>query len=245
MPVLSIITINYNNAVGLKKTIESVAQQVNTSFEYIVIDGGSTDGSQVVINQYANYIDIWISEPDSGIYNAMNKGIGLATGEYLLFINSGDWLATNRVVENVTFYLGAGFDILSGELELVKPDSDTQKLFPPPKVDLNYSIKHGLTHPNTIIKKSLFDKYGYYNEQNAIISDWEFFLVACGLNTCKYQAIPVHISCFAQDGISSQNTEKLHSETKAALKRLLPWWKKLELYMKRKYKRIVNRYTKD
>ena len=84
---LSIITINYNNAIGLKKTIESIVEQTYHEFEYIVIDGGSNDDSKKVILENQNNISDWCSEKDAGIYNAMNKGILKATGEYLLFLN--------------------------------------------------------------------------------------------------------------------------------------------------------------
>ena len=98
---LSVITINYNNRDGLRKTIESVVNQTCRDFEYIIIDGGSTDGSVDVIKQYADRIDYWVSEPDKGIYHAMNKGIAVAHGEYLNFMNSGDCFYESTVVENV------------------------------------------------------------------------------------------------------------------------------------------------
>ena len=97
----SIITINYNNKDGLEKTILSVINQTCQDFEYIIIDGGSTDGSVDVIKKYADRIDYWVSEPDKGIYNAMNKGIIKAKGEYLNFMNSGDCFYDNEVLSNV------------------------------------------------------------------------------------------------------------------------------------------------
>lgn len=237
MPKFSIITINYNNAQGLNRTMKSVFNQTSKEFEYIVVDGGSTDTSLEIIQQF-NDSTIqrfqWISEPDAGIYNAMNKGINMATGDYLLFLNSGDWLSSNDVIERVLSYLNIDFEIVSGELELVKSNTDRIKLFPPKAVNLNYCINAGLTHPNTFIKKELFDKYGYYNEQNKIISDWEFFLIACGLHSCKYKSISVLVSCFEMDGVSNQNDGLLRKETQEALKRLLPWWKKLERYIRKK-----------
>lgn len=237
MPKFSIITINYNNAQGLNRTMKSVFNQTSKEFEYIVVDGGSTDTSLEIIQQF-NDSTIqrfqWISEQDTGIYNAMNKGIKMATGDYLLFLNSGDWLSSNDVIERVLSYLNIDFEIVSGELELVKSNTDRIKLFPPKTVNLNYSINAGLTHPNTFIKKELFDKYGYYNEQNRIVSDWEFFLIACGLHSCKYKSISVLVSCFEMDGVSNQNDGLLRKETQEALKRLLPWWKKLERYIRKK-----------
>jgi glycosyltransferase involved in cell wall biosynthesis len=236
MPIISIITINYNNASGLQKTMQSVLDQTCPEFEYIVVDGASTDDSISLIQtcKLSNFQTFrWISEPDSGIYNAMNKGIRMATGDYLLFLNSGDWLASNDVVEQVIPYLSADNEIVSGELELVKSKLDKIKLYPPKAINLNYCISEGLTHPNTFIKRELFDKYGYYNEQNKIVSDWEFFLIACGLNKCKFIAIPVLISCFGMDGVSSQNEALLKQETNEALKRLLPKWKKIGRFLKR------------
>ena len=112
-PKLSIITINLNNAAGLRKTIESVVNQTFTDYEYLIIDGGSTDGSVEVIKEFADKITYWVSEPDKGIYNAMNKGILKARGEYLQFLNSGDWLVDNEVLFRV-FSLNHFEDILYG-----------------------------------------------------------------------------------------------------------------------------------
>ena len=87
---LSIITINRNNAIGLEQTIKSVISLKYSNFEYIVIDGASTDNSIDIIRKYASSITFWISEPDKGIYNAMNKAVDFASGEYIFFLNSGD-----------------------------------------------------------------------------------------------------------------------------------------------------------
>ena len=100
----SIITVNYNNKEGLRKTIESVIHQTFRDFEFIVIDGGSIDGSVDVLKEYDSQIDFWVSEPDGGIYQGMNKGIKKATGEYLNFMNSGDCFYSSDVLEKVTGY---------------------------------------------------------------------------------------------------------------------------------------------
>ena len=100
--MISIITINLNNKDGLKRTIESVINQTKFDIiEYIIIDGGSTDGSVDLIKQYQDKISYWVSEKDTGIYNAMNKGIDASTGEYSLYLNSGDYLYTNDVIEKI------------------------------------------------------------------------------------------------------------------------------------------------
>jgi glycosyltransferase involved in cell wall biosynthesis len=118
---LSIITINYNNAAGLKNTLDSVAKQTYTEFEHIIVDGASTDGSvnEIIVysqSSIANRHKItWISEPDTGIYNAMNKGVRMAQGEYTLMLNSGDYLEDNRVIENIIPLLD-GTDIIQGNV---------------------------------------------------------------------------------------------------------------------------------
>ena len=110
---LSVITINMNNRKGLERTIKSVVCQIFADFEYIVIDGASVDGSADVIREYADKIHYWISEPDTGIYNAMNKGILQAKGDYCLFLNSGDALYTTTVLEEV-FNQNFSEDIIIG-----------------------------------------------------------------------------------------------------------------------------------
>ena len=99
---LSIITVNFNNVEGLRKTAESIVSQTFQDFEWIVIDGGSTDGSKELIEQYSDRIAYWCSEKDSGIYNAMNKGVRYAKGEYINFMNSGDCFADSSVLSDVS-----------------------------------------------------------------------------------------------------------------------------------------------
>ncbi len=121
MVKLSIITVNLNNSAGLRKTIESIVKQTFKDFEYIIIDGGSTDGSAEVIKEFADKITYWVSEPDKGIYNAMNKGILHAKGEYLLFLNSGDWLADDDLLSKV-FCEPRTADIIYGHMNFVSGD---------------------------------------------------------------------------------------------------------------------------
>ena len=116
---LSIITINYNNLEGLKRTVESVVNQTWHEFEYIIIDGASNDGSAAYIESQSHHFDYWESEKDSGIYNAMNKGIKVATGEYLLFLNSGDHLFNDSVLEQNHQYLKI-YDLVYFDLQIVE-----------------------------------------------------------------------------------------------------------------------------
>ena len=107
----SIITVNLNNACGLEDTIISVFNQTCHDYEFLIIDGGSTDNSRTIIEQYQNQINYWVSEPDNGIFNAMNKGIKASRGEYLIFMNSGDCFYNGKVLEDSLPYLGTDFTI--------------------------------------------------------------------------------------------------------------------------------------
>lgn len=205
---LSIITINLNNLIGLQKTIKSVITQNFSNYEYIIIDGGSTDGSVKVIEHYSNSVDCWLSEPDKGIYNAMNKGLLKANGEYCLFLNSGDYLANESVLSNV-FATKHKEDILYGTIINNCKDNYSEVQYPAEKhITFRHFIKSTLPHPCSFIKRDLFNKTGLYNENLSIVSDWEFFIKAI----CKYNVsikrLNVIIAVYDTEGISNVTKNK-------------------------------------
>ena len=171
---LSIITINYNNRDGLQKTIDSIVNQTWRDFEWIVIDGGSTDGSKELIEQYKEHFSYWCSEPDKGIYNAMNKGIAKAKGDYLNFMNSGDGFYSPNTLEQV-FSIGRNDDILYGDMICKYQDGSCHIWSYPHKLSLLYLIAGYLGHPASFIKTSLLKENGY-REDYKIVSDWQKFL---------------------------------------------------------------------
>ena len=199
---LSIITINLNNAEGLRKTIESVVSQTFADYEYIVIDGGSTDGSVDIIKQYADRINYWVSEPDRGIYHAMNKGIMQAKGEYCQFLNSGDWIIEpnglqyifdKNPVEDIVYcnaQIGEYIDVYDSQMTL-----------------LHFWTGLQLSHQSSFIKKELFSTYGLYNENHKIVSDWEFFLKTLIIGQCSYRHIDFLLVFFDPNGISSDSAD--------------------------------------
>ena len=204
---LSIITINYNNLAGLKKTVESVVNQTYQEFEYIVIDGGSTDGSKEFIESQRNKIDYWVSEPDNGIYNAMNKGILNASGEYLLFLNSGDHLFDNKVINaNIQYILK--YDLIYFDLQMISAAS-TKIASYPERLRFSDLYFGSLPHPATFIKKTLFEKVGFYDENLNIVSDWKFFILALFKYDSTYVKINATLATFYADGISSNNDNLL------------------------------------
>lgn len=203
-PKLSIITINLNNASGLRKTIESVISQTFSDFEYIIIDGGSTDGSVDVIKEYSDKITYWVSEPDKGIYNAMNKGIEKATGEYCIFMNSGDCLFNNTIVEEVFKQENnLGYDIIYGNLQRTFTDNTIDIVLMPVQITPKFLIESTLCHQITFIRRDLFCRFGKYREDLQVVSDWAFFLkVIVFANTTRHYIDKV-ICNFRMDGLSS------------------------------------------
>lgn len=198
---ISIITINYNNLGGLKTTISSVKKQTWQEFEYIVIDGGSSDGSKEYIENEYQYIDYWVSEKDSGIFNAMNKGINKAKGEYLLFVNSGDHLFDDTVLEKNHISIMEK-DLIYFNLQMVR-NGISRITKSPAELSFSDLYTSSLPHPATFIKRELFSKVGMYDESLRIVSDWKFFILALFKFDCSYLKIENTLSTFYLDGIST------------------------------------------
>lgn len=213
---LSIITINYNNCEGLRRTIESVVNQTCRDFEYIIIDGGSTDGSVDVIKQYADQIDYWVSEPDKGIYNAMNKGVAVAKGEYCLFMNSGDCLYNELVIEETGHQLHDD-DIITGKVLY-----DNGRIFScPDAITLDFFNNSTLHHQGSFIKTSLQNKYPY-REDFKISADKFFFVNVLIFKDASYRKIDELISLYDTSGISSANMEFGKQEADMIFRYLMP-----------------------
>lgn len=203
LPRLSIITVNLNNRDGLERTLASVqAQQDFTSFEHIVVDGDSTDGSQEVLRRHEGHLSRWISEPDNGIYHAMNKGAALARGEYLLFLNSGDCLAENNVLQTV-FTDFPQADIVYGTIQVFRDGQPAgQTISPAPEhLNLTFWIQNTIQHSGSFIRRSLLIETPYA-EDYSIVADRKFFFESF-LAGKTFARIPHLISMFHMGGISS------------------------------------------
>ncbi len=260
---LSIITINYNNAVGLRRTLDSVAAQrldatgankMPLGVEHIIVDGNSTDESVQIIRNYEQQISsssislTWVSESDNGIYNAMNKGIRMASGEYIQILNSGDILASNHVLADCCLQMGKlGFpEFLYGNM--IKKDYTTGKIVGKsgevPYSLLQYFVST-MNHDCCWIKRSLFvndnandnanknivgvgggvgvsKSYGLYDEDLRIVSDWKWFLQAIGLGKVRPVYVDVDMTIFDISGISEQNLSLRYEERRRVLADVLP-----------------------
>ena len=254
---LSIITITYNNAEGLRRTIQSVQAQTFRDFEHIIVDGGSTDGSVEIIRQYADSEAIrlegykarrqekngkaddtlpnrpiasspnrheicWISEKDRGVYDAQNKGIRLAHGEYCYFLNAGDTFCADDVLERM-FSPNRLLDILYGNEIIV--DGNGQRIGiargveNPSFVDLYNSC---MKHQASFIRRSLFDKYGMYDADMRICSDFDwFFRVIAFHDDVTLQYKDVNIAYFENTGLSYHSPELCAKERQQILDRYM------------------------
>ena len=242
MKKLSIISVNYNNYNGLIQTLESVKRLDYHPYEHWVIDGASTDMDLDFDSLHKQYVFSHVSESDSGIYNAMNKGILRSTGTHILFLNSGDAFADSK---SCSVLLEKHFeqDIFYANVWQVDGESLTASDFPA-SLDLEYMICFGLPHQATIIKKSLFEKAGIYAEQYKIISDWVFFMEAIFYHGATYGMIDVPVVLFDRTGVSSQHQhtrniiiEQLDYITKRFPK-YISFYKENSPYVKKYFRRI-------
>ena len=222
--ILSIITINRNNASGLEKTMKSVLSQSRTDFEYVVVDGASTDHSVEVIQRLARDFGDrlrWISEPDKGIYNAMNKGIRIASGSYLEFLNSGDSLVADNVLEKVCDALEQeGYpSILYGNMLKNMPGGSIRrdKGLAGEEISFLDFYSGSLNHSSAFIRKELFEKYGFYDESLKVVSDWKWFLQAIIFGGEKPAYMDLDVSLFDMNGISETNRPLTQRERQKVL----------------------------
>ena len=225
---LSIVTINRNNAFGLEKTLQSIVNQTYKEFEYIIVDGASTDDSVTVIKKYVSEIAHlkWVSEPDKGIYNAMNKGIRMATGDYIQILNSADCLAAPEVTEKMLAALEkVGCPpIFYGNMVKSFPDGKriVDRGFAGQEITMMGMFTGTLNHDPAYIRRDLFDKYGYYDESLRIVSDWKWYLQAIILGGEKPQYVDMDVTVFDMTGISETNKELDEDERKKVLEQLFP-----------------------
>lgn len=217
---ISIITVNLNNVEGLKKTIDSVISQTYKDFEWIVIDGGSTDGSKELIEQNAEFFSHWVSEKDSGIYNAMNKGVLHAHGDFLQFLNSGDCLADTNVLEDVSAYL-VGNSIYYGDYFQYWP---TKKRLTLQEVedDMSFSflLRHSLCHQSTFTPRQLLEE-NPFNEEYKIVSDYEF-LIKMALNLQDFVHINRVVCVYDMNGKSAIQSDVMIAERRDVNMKLVP-----------------------
>lgn len=208
MPKLSVITICYNDKAGLKKTSESVLMQTYRDFEYIVIDGGSIDGSADLVKELAPHCSVAVSEADKGIYNAQNKGWRKAGGEYCLFLNSGDFLVDADVLSTI-FSKADDVDIIYGDILVDDGEHPYYRLGQHNPFTFEDMIYTTLFHPAAFIRKTLLEERGGYDESFRIVADYDFFLEALMVRQCSTQYVEHPVTVFNTAGVGSDPANKV------------------------------------
>ena len=212
VPFVSIITVVYNAKHALESTIKSILSQTNSSYEYIVIDGGSTDGTVDVIKNHKQHIAYWISERDNGLYDAMNKALYVARGKYVWFMNAGDLIYDKEVIENITKLYTVDADVFYGETVMIDSDGTVlgDRRLKAPETLSYKSLAMGMVvcHQSFIAKRECCD---YYNTDYKIAADIEWMI-----NTLKHSKKMVnthqYITRFKDDGLSKKNIKRSLTE---------------------------------
>ncbi|MBO6168406.1 MAG: glycosyltransferase [Bacteroidales bacterium] len=215
---ISVITVNYNDAAGLKKTLDSVAAQKVKPYEMIVIDGASSDDSVQVIQDGSSIITFWSSEPDAGIYNAMNKGVAQAHGDRCLFLNSGDSFCDESVIEKLS-NLESDADVICGNVTILEDTPRVKKA--PEEITLRFLYNESLCHQGALIRTSLLWKYPY-DETLKIVADRKFFLQTLVLDNGSFAAVDINIADYDIHGVSAKHRFESQEEWHGVLCDLLP-----------------------
>ena len=212
MQKISVITVNFNNLNGLKKTIKSVLKQTYLYYEYIVIDGGSTDGSRDYICSHQDNLSYWCSEKDGGIYDAMNKGISHATGDYLLFLNSGDYFVKSNVLSTI-FRVSFDEDLLIGRQYFIdsKGHKSSSHRIIKDEINEEFFWSNTLPHQATFIKRDMFVRAGLYDTNYRIVSDWIFWYKAIVHSQASLKMIDTFVSFMEKNGVSG-NIDRCREE---------------------------------
>lgn len=214
-PKISIVTVCYNASVSIEDTIRSVIGQTYSNIEYIIIDGGSTDNTIDIIKKYQDKISFWVSEPDNGIYNAMNKGIKIATGQWINFMNAGDYFYDNYVLENI-FVNKYDADIIYGAVE--RRYSRGAVVESPLSID-EICNRMVFCHQSAFVSLSLM-KLNLFDESYRIISDYVFLLKEYR-EGAVFIEIPYVVASYDCNGISSSTNLRDYWNQKKELRRLL------------------------
>lgn len=229
-PFFSIITIAYNEAGRIESTCRSVVSQTCKDYEWIVVDGGSNDGTLMVLDRYKEHFAYFTSELDNGIYNAMNKGIKRATGQYLFFLNGGDSFYNENVLRDV-MQLKPASDLVFGNVNVLNKKGEGKLFRMPPSPSKHYLLRKTIPHQATFTKYDLFKRIGLYDESYKIAADFKFTLTAVFRHKCSLTHVPVTVSNHFGDGVSNTNATLRVREKERAKKEVLDLATKLKLYL--------------
>ena len=216
---ISIITVCLNSEKTIEQTIQSVINQENCDYEYIIIDGKSTDRTLDIIGKYRDEISVIISEPDSGIYDAMDKGISLATGDIIGIINSDDWYEPGAFVLVEKCFRDTDAEVVYGKMNVVNANGEMEVLTPSDLEKIRYQME--TPHPTVFIKKEIYKKYGAFQLKYKIAADYEFML-RLYIKGVRFRYVEHILANFRLGGISLRQAETCARETLSISSEYLP-----------------------
>ena len=241
MNKITIITVCFNAVSSLEETIQSILQQSYKDYEFIIVDGASTDGTLKIIDRYKKHIDTLISEKDSGIYNAMNKGLKQAKGEYIFLLNAGDRFFAENTLEKM-FHSDPTADIIYGDVIMEKSDDVFVRKFHPSKMNVLYGFNQTICHQAIFIKNSLYKSLGSFNEHYKISGDYEFFLRVMVSKKFSFQYIPEIVSIYDLSGVSTRNRDIAGKERKESAKSHYGYFTRVRYAVLFQLGRFLSRY---
>lgn len=212
MPFFSVITINLNNREGLRRTIRSVVSQAFSDFEYIVVDGNSSDGSIDVIQSFEMHITKSLIGKDTGVYNAMNKGLSVATGKYVVFLNSGDEFKENetlKTVHDLTFnkdFVFCDIEIFNGDIVRIGRQ--------PNLLSTRFLLTGMICHQSIFAKRTLFESTGPFDESYKVYGDYEWILRSLWKLKASYTHVPHVLVRYEEVGLSNTTSKILQRQEK-------------------------------
>lgn len=236
-PLISIITVSYNAVNTIEETILSVINQNFEDYEYIIIDGGSTDGTKDIIEKYEDKISFWVSEPDKGIYDAMNKGVRYTEGEYIYFLGADDIFIDNLVLGKVNDFLINKSNVYYGNVIFKKRN----KLYDG-KFNLFKIVTRNISHQSIFYPKKVYDEFEY-NTAYKIFADYDLNLKLFNHKLFQFEYMPLTIALFNDEGASGTNTLDINFEADRLIiiKRNFPYFVYLYRFFRTKFVNLLKR----
>jgi glycosyltransferase involved in cell wall biosynthesis len=223
MPIISIVTINRNNGAGLRSTLFSVVSQTFGDYEYIVVDGASSDDSLQILDQFSDSVDLLIAEPDNGIYYAMNKGLEASSGDYIIFLNSGDFLATPHVLSLMALSTPQ-YDVVYGNIAIIKK-TGLELIKTPERIQFSTLYQHNLPpHPSLLARRELYLDQGMFDVSYSVTADVLAISRIFADPQVSYTKVDSVIAIFDHSGISSLDASALmiYRERRDFISRFFP-----------------------
>jgi len=206
---ISLLTVSYDSETTIKDTIESIRSQDYNTIEYIVVDGDSKDGTVQIIKSYDSVVTKWISEPDKGIYDAMNKAIGLATGDVVGILNSDDFYFDSTIISQVAAaFENQDVDAVFGDLIFVDPNNlkKTVRTYSSAKWNPSKFAKGFMpAHPTFFVRRKYYEQFGVFKTDYKIAADYELLIRFLYVNKLRYQYLPITMVKMRRGGVSSRN----------------------------------------